>query len=323
MKRTSKRISLFAIVMLAVLPVLTKASTYHYATQYRVRWSPYTHGLVYGDLKYSPYAKKYGNSGLVYRRQRYSPYAKKYGNSGLVYDNKRYSPYAFGLKSSGLISDPWGESYDYHCLQTYQGTRPCVVVHYGTSQSSRPSSGRSTPVYSRAADSSWARLAARQAKMEQLKRRRQQIRSDEEFGPKDIISAFLRLKNMDFRINRILSIENNLISIDFILTGENTIIKYWNPEKILALQKEDDPRISSYEHYLETYKDFAGQYLDSGGRIYQIITADDTEILSKLLEFQKQCDEPEPCEPSEKCEQDEITNVAKANEDSPAVAMSD
>lgn len=317
MKRTSKRISLFAIVMLAILPGLTKASTYHYATQYRVRWSPYTHGLVYGDLKYSPYAKQRGSSGLVYRRLRYSPYAKKYGNSGLVYDNMRYSPYAFGFKSSGLIADPWGESYDYHCLETYQSTRPCVVVHYGISQSSRPATGRSTAVYSRGTNKSWARLAARQAKIEQLKRRRQQIRSTEEFGGKDIISAYLRLKNIDFRMNRILSIENNLISIDFILTDENTIIKYWDPEKILALQKENDPRISSYEHYLESYKDFAGQYLDSGGRLYQIITADETEILSKLLEFQRQCDEPEPSEPSE------TTNVAKTGEDSAVVAMTD
>ncbi|KPL22506.1 MAG: hypothetical protein AMJ75_07940 [Phycisphaerae bacterium SM1_79] len=317
MKRSSKRISLFAVVMLAILPGLTKASTYHYATQYRVRWSPYTHGLIYGDLKYSPYAKQRGNSGLVYRRLRYSPYAKKFGNSGLVYDNMRYSPYAFGFKSSGLIADPWGESYDYHCLQTYQNTRPCVVVHHSTSQSSRTSTGRSTPVYSVGNNNSWARLAARQAKAEQLKRRREKIRTTDEFGGKDIISAYLRLKNIDFRINRILSIENNLISVDFILTDKNTIIKYWNPEKILALQKENDPRISSYENYLKSYKDFVGRYLDSGGRIYQIITADDTEILSKLLEFQKQCDEQELCEPCE------TTNVAKANGDSTALALAD
>jgi hypothetical protein len=111
-----------------------------------------------------------------------------------------------------------------------------------------------------------------------------------------------------------LSIENNLISVDFILTDKNTIIKYWNPEKILALQKENDPRIRSYENYLKSYKNFAGEYLDSGGQIYQIISADETEILTKLLEFQKQCDEQQP---------DEITTVAKADENSPALAMAD
>jgi len=309
-----KRISVFAIAIMAILPGLTKASVYHYDTRYRVRWSPYTHGLVWGHLRYSPYAYQRGSSGLVYHRLKYSPYAKQYGNTGLVHDNMRYSPYAFGLKSSGLIANPWGQSYDYHCLQTYQNTRPCVVVHHSTSQASCPSAGRNTSAYNRAKNNSRTRLAARKAKAEQLKRRRDQIRTAKEYGGKDIISGYLKLKNIDFRINRILSIENNLISVDFILTDRNIIIKYWNPEKILALQKQQNPRIRSYESYLESYKDFCSEYLDSGGQIYQIITADNTEVLAKLLEYKELCNEQES---------GETTTVAKASEDSTALAIAD
>jgi hypothetical protein len=314
MKRISKRISIFAIAILAILPNLTKATGYQYDTRYRVRWSPYTHGLVWGYVKYSPYAKKYGNSGLVYYRMKYSPYAKKYGNTGLVYDNVRYSPYAFGLKSSGLVSDPWGQSYDYYRSRPYQSAGPCIVVCNSTSRPSYPSTGGSTTTYNRTKNNSRAKSAARQAKIELRNSQRELTQAAKEYSGKDIIGGYLNLKNIDYRINRILSIENNLISVDFILTDKNTIIKYWNPEKILALQKEKNPRIRTYENYLESYKDFAGEYFDSGGQIYQIISADEKEILTKLLEFQKQCDEQEP---------DETTTVAKAGEDSTAVAMAD
>jgi hypothetical protein len=314
MKRISKRILLFAITLLTILPGLTKGNVYYYNHQYRARWSPYTHGLVWGKVKYSPYAKKYGSSGLVYYRQKYSPYAKKYGNTGLVNDNVRYSPYAFGFKSSGLIDDPWGNTYNYHRSRSYLSTRPCIVVCHSTSRPPRPSAGRSTTRYSRAKNNSWAKSAAHQAKIERQKSRREQTQTAKEYSGKDIISGYLSLKNIDYRINRILSIENNLISVDFILTDKNTIIKYWNPEKILALQKEKNPRIRAYENYLESYKDFAGEHLDSGGRLFQIISADEKEILTKLLEFQKQFDEQQPAE---------TTTVAKAGENSTAVAMAD
>ncbi len=317
MKRISKRILLSAITLLTILPGMTKANVYYYNQQYRVRWSPYTHGLFSGKHKYSPYAKKYGNSGLVNYRLKYSPYAKKYGNTGLVYDNVRYSPYAFGFKSSGLVSDPWGNTYNYNLSRGCQNTKPCIVVCHSTSRPSCPSNVRRTTTYNRAKNNSWAKLAARQAKAEQLKTQREQTQAAKEYSGKDIIGGYLNLKNIDYRINRILSIENNLISVDFILTDKNTIIKYWNPEKILALQKEKNPRIRTYENYLESYKDFAGEYLDSGGQIYQIISADEKKILTKLLEFQKQYDESRPCE------QREMTTVAKAGEDSSAATIAD
>ncbi len=305
---------MFVIAIVTFLPGLTKANVYYYNQRFRVRWSPYTHSLVQGNLKYSPYAKKYGSSGLVNYRMKYSPYAKKYGSSGLVYDNVRYSPYAFGYKSSGLVADPWGNTYDYHRSRGFHSTKPCIVVCHSISESPCPSAGASKSTCNRTKSNSQAKPAIRRAKAARLKSQREKIRTADEYNGKDIISGFLSLKNIDFRTNKILSIEHNIISVDFILTDKNIIIKYWNPEKILALQKEKNPKTRIYEHYLESYKNFAGEYLGSGGQIYQIITADEKELLSKLLEFQKQLDEQKPCE---------VTNVAKAGEDSTVVAMAD
>jgi len=303
---------MFAIAILAFLPGLTKANVYYYNARYRTRWSPYTHGLVQGNLKYSPYAKKFGNSGLVNYRLKYSPYAKKYGSSGLVYDNVRYSPYAFGFKRSGLIADPWGNTYNYHRSRGFHSTRPCIVVCHSTSESPRPSAGGSKSTCKRAKSNSRTKPAARLVKTERTTSCREKIRTADEYKNRDIISGFLNLKNINFRIDRTLSIENNLISVDFILTDKNIVIKYWNPENILALQKQKNPKMGLYESYLETYKDYAGQYLDSGGRIYQIITADSAEVLTKLLDLQKQFDEQQPCE---------TANVTETGEDSTVVAM--
>jgi len=77
---------LSSIVMLMLVPGVTKARSY-YSVRYRTRWSPYVHGLVSGDIYYSPYAFRHGYSGLVSGNVRYSPYAFSYKHpSGLVAD---------------------------------------------------------------------------------------------------------------------------------------------------------------------------------------------------------------------------------------------
>lgn len=61
-------------------------------SQDQVHWSVYEHKLVSGDVYYSPYAYRYGQSGLVNKEFRYSPYALKYGQTGLIsqYDVRPY-----------------------------------------------------------------------------------------------------------------------------------------------------------------------------------------------------------------------------------------
>jgi hypothetical protein len=305
-----KRISVFTIAILVTLPVVAKACYYYpFATRHRVRWSPYTHSLVYGDVQYSPYAYKYGSSGLVYRRLQYSPYANKYGKSKLVHENVRYTPYAFGYKRSGLVSYPWDESYDYYYARPYHHERPCVVVYRSKSTFPCTSANRSSKVHHKAKNNN---RAIYKHKTEQLKRQNSHKVEQGELNAKDVIEAFLTLKNINYRTNRILSIEKKLISIDFVLTDQNTIIKYWNPEEILALKRQKNSRIFYYDNYLESYKDFCSEYLGNGGRIYQIITADNKEILKKLFQF----DELEAEQKSS-----DTTVVAKANEDSTAIEV--
>lgn len=305
-----KRISVFTIAILVTLPVVAKARYYPFASRHRVRWSPYTHGLVYGDVQYSPYAYKRGSSGLVYRRLQYSPYANKYGKSRLVYDNVRYTPYAFGYKRSGLISYPWGASYDYHYARPIQYDGPCVVVYHSNSKSPRTSADRSSKVHHRAKNYNRAKPAVHKPKTEQLKRQGSHEVEQRELNAKDVIEAFLTLKNIDYRTNRILSIDKKLISIDFVLTDQNIIIKYWNPEEILALKKRKNSRIFYYDNYLESYKEFCSEYLSNGGQIYQIVTADNKEILKKLFEYN---------ELKAGRKSSDTTAIAKANEESTAL----
>ncbi len=305
-----KRISVFTIAILLTLPVVAKACYYPFASRHRVRWSPYTHGLVYGDVQYSPYAYKRGSSGLVYRRLQYSPYANKYGKSRLVYNNVRYSPYAFGYKRSGLISYPWGASYDYHYPRPIQYDGPCVVVYHSKSKPSRPSVNRTAKAHHRAKNYNQVSPAVHKTKTEKLKRQSSRKVEQRELNGRDLIAAFLTLKNIDYRTNRILSIDQKLISIDFVLTDQNIIIKYWNPEEILALRKRKNSRIFYYDNYLESYKDFCGEYLSNGGQIYQIVTADNKEILKKLFE----CNELKVRQKSS-----DTTVIAKANQQSTAL----
>lgn len=142
------------------------------------------------------------------------------------------------------------------------------------------------------------------ARVKEQKNRRNQIHAAKEYTGKDVIAAYLSSKNIPFRTNRILSIDSKLISIDFILTDRNIIIKYWNPEEILALKKQQNHRIRYYERYLESYQVFCSDYLNSGGKIHQIITAENTEVLAKLLKYDGL---------KEELKSDEKTVVAKAN----------
>ena len=106
-----KRISLFAIVMLMIVPSLTKARFYNSTSvRYRTRWSPYaftnkTSGLISGNYEYSPYALTRKSNGLIRRDVRYSPYAFTHKTSGLIRDDVGYSPYAFNYKHSGLVDN--------------------------------------------------------------------------------------------------------------------------------------------------------------------------------------------------------------------------
>ena len=257
-----KRISILAIVMLAIAPGVTKARSYC-PPRYRVRWSPYASGLISGDVYYSPYAYQYGHSGLV-------P------------GNFRYSPYAYGYKRSGLVADPWGEFGYYPSTIYYDTCYYSSVADCGAYRSSDALSQKSS--YMDETQASYEeKLEARKERLRKLRQSRQEKYMMRAKDGKEIISAYLKIKDIDFRTNRIFQIENKTISVDFLLKDRNIIIKYWNPVEILSLEKQADYRRDFFKRYLESWKDFCGKYQGAGGKIYQIISADTEEIITKLL----------------------------------------
>ncbi|MBN2182840.1 MAG: hypothetical protein JW715_13090 [Sedimentisphaerales bacterium] len=306
-----KRTSLLAIALLAFVAGTAQAAReYRFTTRPGVRWSPYTHSLVYGDVKYSPYAKEYGNSGLVYRRTQYHPRAKQYGSSGLVYDNVRYSPYAFGYNRSGLVADPRYGTCKPYSVSYYDG-EPCIVVHTTTDSPECPSVSKSSGTSSGVEKYSRAEAI----RFEQSSYRKQ---AGTKHDCSDFIRAYLGYKNIDYKVSRRISSENRLISIDFIIDDGKTIIKYWNPQVILDLKKQDGRGFCFFENYLRNHANFYSQFLESGGEVHQIIASDENEVLKQLLAFEKLNGKPEP-----DSESSEDVTLARADVEPPEPAVTD
>jgi hypothetical protein len=217
----------------------------------------HTQSLVPGDVYYSPYAYRPGHSGLVPYWVRYSPYAYSYQHpSGLVND------YAGSVSSINYYPDNY----------RYEGPARCAYNRGNNS---------SNPV--RARESYAEKVEARKKRIRLLAQSR-----NRESDPKEIIAGYLKSKNIDFKTNRILQIEGKTLSVDFLLKDRNIIFKYWNPLEILALEQQPEYKRIFYEKYLETWGDFCVKYQKSGGKIYQIISADTEEILAKLTLFHDQ-----------------------------------
>ena len=263
-----KRISILAAAILLVAISVTEGYSSYWGGStwdYRVRWSIYTQSLVPGDVHYSPYAYNYGHSGLVPYWVRYSPYAFSYEHpSGLVSD---------------YASSPSSTRYIYYLPYDGGYKDPGWVVHYGGGASDCVNQGsRSGQTRESYAD----KVKARSERVRQLAESSRQERTTRENGGSQIIAAYLKSKNIEFRTNRLLQIEGKTISADFLLTGRNIIIKYWDPVEILSLDRQAEYRKRAYENYLESWKEFCGQYQQAGGTIYQIVSADSDEILAKL-----------------------------------------
>ena len=261
-----KRISFIVLAMLCVASGVAEANDYYYShyDYNHVRWSIYTHSLIPGDLYYSPYAYSYGQSSLV-------PYWV------------RYSPYAFGLNhSSGLVNDyAISPSFIYYHPDRYGYRSPgwnvydCGMAYNADNNSS--SAGQRQASY---AD----HVQARRDRLKERQQASQNQRMTAGSGGNQIVAAYLRSKNIDFRMDRLFQIEGRTISVDFQLAGKNIIVKYWDPVEILALDQQAQSRKLAYENYLKSWMDFCGQYQRAGGKIYSIVSADSTEILAKLTD---------------------------------------
>jgi hypothetical protein len=302
-----KRISLFAIAIIAIASItpqgqVARASDAYIATVYQARWSPYTHNLIFGDVAYSPFAFRYGGSGLLNKQIKYTMYNERYGSSNLVVEHAVYSPYAFGYDRSGLITDPYSVTFNLQYAQPYN------LSGYGVIAAQQPCFPvvRSSVSREMARNNYRAKVAARWEHVEAQRKRMAQIPAEKEINGQDVIAAYLTSKNIPYRTNRTLSIDNKLMTIDFQLTNKKLIIKYWHPEEILALKQQQNYKIRSYDNYMESYRDFCSQYLENGGELCQIVTADNVEVLAKLMECDGIKEDSKP---------DEQTAVAKAGEE--------
>lgn len=268
-----KRISILSAVILMVAMSVTEGHSYYYwgggtyDYNYGVRWSIYTQSLVSGDVHYSPYAYDYNHSGLV-------PYWV------------RYSPYAFSYEHpSGLVDDYTSStsSTNYVYYTPYNGIYPelGMALQYSVAAAdcgqhiSRPQQARTR--YAQKAET--PKQKARQAAES-----RRQERAARQTSGSWTIAAYLEGRNIEFRMDRLLLIEGKTISADFLVPGSNVLIKYWDPVEIAALNQQSENRKHAYENYLESWKSYCGEYQRTGGKIYQIESADSNEILAKLAD---------------------------------------
>lgn len=100
---------------------------------------------------------------------------------------------------------------------------------------------------------------------------------------RDIIRGHLLAKGIESAsVNRILMIDNQLVSVDFVLKDRNLLIKYWNPEAIQALNAQESSRQKTYANYQESWAKVAAEHERNGGQIYTVEASDAQTIVAAL-----------------------------------------
>lgn len=263
-----KRISISAVVLLVVAAGAAEAR-YVYRTGYgygssrnRVRWSMYAHGLISGDLYYSPYAPGHGGTGLIDGHVRYSPYAFGGGHSGLVSDEGVSYSYGFTPAHFHVIHHPVSAGFGFQSSSTSDS--------YGHGNIVRAQKSYKETVEDR---------KARRAALAKAQDERDAIRAND---GKEIIAEYLKGRNIEFKTTRILGIEGRTVSVDFLLNDGKTILKYWNPAAIPSTAQQQQRQRKFFDKYLESWVVSCDEHLRAGGKVYQIISSDRSEILAKL-----------------------------------------
>jgi hypothetical protein len=273
---------MLTVLMLTIVPSLTQARYYNSTSvRYRTRWSPYAFGhkrtgLISGYVRYTPYAFNHKNpSGLVPYNINYNPYAFSHKNpSGLVDDYMGYSPYAFNYKHTGLIDNRYRGRYSY-CRP------PVVVVHTVENATARTYHSRSSDE----ANKSYKKLpTSRRERLKAQMDARKQIKTAKQKDGKDIICRYLKSRNIDgFQMTGMLKIEGRVVNVSFLLKDKNLMITYWDLDEVQSLLQQPGYQRSYLEKHEKQWKNLCNQYTQAGGKIYPISSADENEILAKLL----------------------------------------
>ncbi len=251
-----KRISIW-LVLLALTPGIAEAWYYHHVPpRYRVHYSPYAlsydhSGLVPGGLDYSMHKVDYHNSGLVFEGVRYTPYALNYDHSGLIQDYY-YVPAPYAYPAYPIVS-----------VVTQSVRRGPCCADNRIAQRNRRDTDSST----------------------RLTRYARSIRRDRprKADGMDIIRQYLRARGIDAPgVNRILRIDNELVSTDFMLADRNLLIKYWNPDAAEMLDVAEGARRKACEKYKRDWESFAAQFEQGGGEIFYVVASDAQTIVAAL-----------------------------------------
>jgi hypothetical protein len=185
---------------------------------------------------------------------RYSPYAFSYHSSGLVPCESQYTPYAFSYHNSGLVYGygvcDYGGNYGYVFPKLFP--RRAAHIAHPAPRLVRPR----------------AQAAVRPPR------------------PPDGMATIRRhlhakgLTSVD--INRIMRVEDQLLSVDFLVKDRNLLIKYWNPQGIEQLSTKEPFKQKAYANYKENWEKFAAQFQQKGGEIYYVNASEPQAIVAAL-----------------------------------------
>jgi hypothetical protein len=127
-----------------------------------------------------------------------------------------------------------------------------------------------------------AKIEARREALRQLAQgRKRESLANRSIG-KETIVAYLKGRNVDFRMNRLLSMEGKVLSADFVLGDGKTVLSYWDPMEIGALDRQAEHKMLRYQNYVDSWKSFCAEHQRRGGNIFQIVSTDRKEILARL-----------------------------------------
>jgi hypothetical protein len=191
--------------------------------------------------------------GSCYGGVHYSPYALSYYHSGLVSGNVDYSPYALSYDKSGLVPGYGIASYGDYGYPGL-GVRARGVSHAAprAPQAIRRCA-QDTPRPMRPSDGM------------------------------DIIRQHLQAKGLtSISIDRVLRVDNQLVSVDVLVKDRNLLVKYWNPQAVDGLNAKEAFKQKAYAKYKEDWERFAEQYKQAGGEVYTVSASEPETIVAAL-----------------------------------------
>ena len=83
-------------------------------------------------------------------------------------------------------------------------------------------------------------------------------------------------------IDRIFRIDDQLVSVDFLLKDRNLLIKYWNPQGIQSLSTKESFKQKAYEKYRQNWTQVAARHELNGGKVYYVEASDAQTIVAAL-----------------------------------------